>query len=67
MRSPLMYGGFYIVLGILFTFFAIQSVNTSGWGFWAYLLILLATFDIGSGIRLIGIHFKIKKQLKEKK
>jgi ABC-type multidrug transport system permease subunit len=59
-QSPLISGIFYIMLGSLFTIFAIQHVNESGWGFFAYLLVLLATFDIGSGIRMIAFHFKIK-------
>ncbi|EIJ79859.1 hypothetical protein PB1_05822 [Bacillus methanolicus PB1] len=59
-QSPLISGIFYIMLGTLFTFFAIQNVNETGWGFFTYLLVLLATFDIGSGIRMITFHFKIK-------
>ncbi|MDE3840734.1 DUF4305 domain-containing protein [Bacillus methanolicus] len=59
-QSPLISGIFYILLGTLFTFFAIRHVNETGWGFFTYLLVLLATFDIGSGIRMITFHFKIK-------
>ncbi|UQD50870.1 DUF4305 domain-containing protein [Bacillus methanolicus] len=59
-QSPLISGMFYIMLGTLFTFFAIQNVNEAGWGFFTYLLVILATFDIGSGIRMIAFHFKIK-------
>ncbi|AIE58768.1 YdiK family protein [Bacillus methanolicus] len=59
-QSPLISGIFYIMLGTLFTFFAIQNVNEAGWGFFTYLLVILATFDIGSGIRMIAFHFKIK-------
>ncbi|MEW9503269.1 YdiK family protein [Jeotgalibacillus marinus] len=67
MRSPLAHGVIYLLLGIAFTYFAINSVNTSGWGLFAYLFIALATFDIGSGLRMILLHFKIKKHIKEKK
>ena len=67
MRSPLVHGFIYLLLGTFFTYFAINSVNTSGWGVWAYLFIGLATFDIGSGLRMILLHFKIKQKLNEKK
>ncbi|KIL52231.1 hypothetical protein KP77_07040 [Jeotgalibacillus alimentarius] len=67
MRSPLGHGVFYLILGVFFVYFAINSVNDSGWGFFAYLFVAFATYDIGAGLRLIGLHFKIKKHMKEKK
>lgn len=60
-QSPLFSGIVYILLGSLFTYFAIQNVNESGWGFFSYLLVVLATFDFGSGIRMILFHFKLKQ------
>lgn len=65
-KSPLFSGIIYILLATLFTYFAIQNVNEDGWGIFSYLLVILATFDFGSGIRLIGLHFKILK-VKQKK
>lgn len=59
-QSPLFSGIIYIVLGLLFTYFAVQNVNEDGWGFFSYLLVLLATFDLGSGIRMVLFHFKLK-------
>ncbi|MBS8267062.1 MULTISPECIES: YdiK family protein [Bacillaceae] len=59
-QSPLFSGIVYILLGSLFTYFAIQNVNETGWGFFSYLLVALATFDFGSGIRMIMFHFKLK-------
>ncbi|PPA68444.1 YdiK family protein [Jeotgalibacillus proteolyticus] len=67
MRKPLTHGIFYLLLGAAFTYFAVNSVNTNGWGFFAYLFILFATYDIGAGIRLIALHFKIKRYMNEKK
>ncbi|CAM4116168.1 YdiK family protein [Mesobacillus thioparans] len=64
-QSPMFSGIVYILLGILFTYFAIQNVNDSGWGFFSYLLVLLATFDFGSGIRMILFHFKLKQMQKK--
>jgi Domain of unknown function (DUF4305) len=64
-RSPLFSGFIYIILGVLFTYFAIQNVNNQGWGFFSYLLVLLATLDFGSGLRMVNLHFKIKKNIKK--
>ncbi len=66
-RSPLFSGIIYIILGVLFTYLAIQNVQESGWGFFTYMLVFLATIDFGSGLRMVMIHFKIKKQLNQKK
>ncbi|RST72809.1 DUF4305 domain-containing protein [Siminovitchia acidinfaciens] len=62
MRSPLFSGMVYIVLGVVFTFFAIQQVKLNEWGFMVYLLIILATFDFGAGFRLISLHFRLKNE-----
>ncbi|WP_018663926.1 YdiK family protein [Heyndrickxia acidiproducens] len=62
---PLFSGVINCLLGALFTYFAIQQVRVSGWGFFCYLLLFIATLDLGSGIRLILLHFKIKKSAKK--
>ncbi|MBL4953465.1 YdiK family protein [Neobacillus sp. OS1-32] len=64
-RSPLFSGLIYFLLGALFTYFAITEVQTNGWGFFSYLLVILATFDIGSGLKMITFHFKFRDQLKK--
>jgi hypothetical protein len=51
--SPLFSGFIYLFLGLLFIYFAIQNVQESGWGIFTILLIVLATFDCGSGLRMI--------------
>ncbi|MCJ8008947.1 YdiK family protein [Lederbergia wuyishanensis] len=66
MRSPFFSGIVYLVLGCIFTFFAIQQVTMSDWNFFVYLLLILATFDFGAGFRLIALHFRIKKQRNKK-
>lgn len=67
-QSALFSGVLYIILGLFFTFFAIQNLQQNGeWGFFTYLFIILATFDIGSGIRMIFFHFKLKSLQKNKK
>ncbi|WP_071461349.1 YdiK family protein [Bacillus massilinigeriensis] len=63
-QSPLVSGIFYILFGVLFTYFAIVNVEESGWGFWTYTIVLVATFDFGSGIRMLLLHFKLKQQQK---
>lgn len=64
-QSPLFSGIIYILLGSLFTYFAIQNVQEDGWGLFPYLLVILATFDFGTGIRAIVIHTKIKNTQKK--
>ncbi|SFB26275.1 MULTISPECIES: YdiK family protein [unclassified Bacillus (in: firmicutes)] len=64
-QTPLFSGIIYVFLGILFTYFAIQNVNEDGWGLFSYLLVALATFDLGTGIRAILFHFKIKNSQKK--
>ncbi|AIM16797.1 MULTISPECIES: YdiK family protein [Neobacillus] len=64
-RSPLFSGLIYFLLGSLFTYFAIEDVQNNGWGFFSYLLVILATFDFGSGLKMIHFHFKYKDQLKK--
>ena len=64
-RSPLLSGLIYFILGALFTYFAINDVQNNGWGFFSYLLVILATFDFGSGLKMIIFHFKYRDQLKK--
>lgn len=65
-RSPLFSSLTYLILGILFTYFAINEVSQNGWGFFSYLLILLATFDFGSGLKMFFFYMKYKDQIKKK-
>jgi hypothetical protein len=65
-RTPLLSGIIYVFLGVIFTKFAIEHVQQGGWTFFTYLLVGLATFDLGSGLRIIRAHFLIKKKLKDK-
>ncbi|GER67779.1 hypothetical protein BpJC7_24670 [Weizmannia acidilactici] len=65
MMKPLFSGVVNCLLGALFTYFAIQQVQMSGWGFFCYLLLLIATLDLGSGIRLILFHFRLKHSAKK--
>ncbi|MDP4086554.1 MAG: YdiK family protein [Bacillota bacterium] len=64
-QSPLFSGIVYFFLGGLFTYFAIQDVQDSGWDFFSYLLVILATVDFGSGIKLIFLYFASKNRPKK--
>lgn len=66
-QTPLVSGFLYLLLAILFTYFAIKNVQEDGWGFFSYLLIILATFDLGSCLKMIAIHYKLKKTNNTKK
>ncbi len=66
-QSPLSLGIIYASLGVLFTAIAVQTVTSSGWGIFAYILVIIATMDFGSGIRMILLHFKVKSIKNKKK
>lgn len=53
-------GIIYFVFGIFFTYFAIHHVTNYGWGFFAYLLVFLATLDIGSSIKIFYSYWRSK-------
>ncbi|WP_318506152.1 YdiK family protein [Bacillus sp. T3] len=63
--SPLFSAFFHIILACIFTYFAIDNVNQFGWDIFSFILVLLATFDFGSGLRLIALHFKLRKIIKK--
>ncbi|MBS4193247.1 YdiK family protein [Bacillus sp. FJAT-49705] len=66
-RTPLFSGIIYIILGILFTLMAIQNTQREQtWGMFTYFLIIIATMDIGTGLRLVGFHFKLKNSQPKK-
>jgi len=64
-QSPLVSGILYITLGVLFTYLAINYVSEDGWNWFSYLIVFLATMDFGSGIRLIKLHYRIKRMHKK--
>ena len=64
-QSPLATGLLYIILGILFVALAIDNVERSGWNWLSYFIIFLATIDLGSGIRFIMLHYRLKRLQKE--
>lgn len=63
-RSPLFSILIYFLLGCLFTYFAINDVIQNGWSFFSFLLVILATFDFGSGLKLLFFYIKYKNQIK---
>lgn len=64
-QSPLATGIVYLVLGTIFVYFAINEVSRNGWNFFAYLIVFLATIDFASGIRLVNLHFRLKRMKKK--
>ena len=61
MNAALTNAVFYLLLGGLFTYFAIQHINTNGWTFFVYILIFFATVDIGSGLKILFNYFSKEK------
>ncbi|SDR12754.1 protein of unknown function [Virgibacillus subterraneus] len=52
----------YFIMGILFTYMAIQSTGESVWNFSTIILAIIATLDFGVGFRMLVIHFRLKKK-----
>lgn len=53
---------FYFLMGIVFTYLAVNSVTDTIWNFTTVVLALIATLDFGVGIRFLNAHLKTKKQ-----
>ncbi|RYG71643.1 DUF4305 domain-containing protein [Lentibacillus lipolyticus] len=56
----------YFLVGAMFISIAVQITDGSIWNFPTIILALIATLDVGVGIRMLIIHFKIKNQKKKK-
>lgn len=66
MRSPFFMSTIYFIMGAIFTYIAVQSVEETIWNFTTIILAVVATFDFAVGIRLFGLHVKIKNATKNK-
>lgn len=62
--SPKTLGIVYFLLGILFTYVAIQSAEETIWNFLTILLAFFATLDFVVSIRMFIIHSRLKNQKK---
>ncbi|PLR65583.1 MULTISPECIES: YdiK family protein [Bacillaceae] len=60
--SPISMGIFYLSMGILFTYLAVNSSGEGLWSFPTILLMLIATFDLGVALRMFNLSFKKKKK-----
>ncbi|SHN35140.1 MULTISPECIES: YdiK family protein [Gracilibacillus] len=65
--SPLRSAFLYIGLGALFTYIAIQSAEETVFNFITIALALFATIDFVVAIRLITLHYRIKKAKENEK
>ena len=52
----------YFVLGMVFIFLAIRTTSDTVWNVSTILLALIATFDIGLGVRFARAHFRVKNK-----
>lgn len=59
--NPISLGIFYLTMGLLFTYLAINSAENGIFSFPTIVLMLIATFDIGVAIRMFWLSRKIKK------
>jgi hypothetical protein len=65
--NPISMGIFYLTMGLLFTYLAINSAENGVFSFPTIVLMLIATFDIGVAIRMFTLSRKIKKMKDKKK
>lgn len=49
--------------GALFIYFAVDDINSSGWGLLAWISIFFATNNISTGIQMLMMYFKIKDKV----
>lgn len=56
--------GFKYVFFLLFLYFTIDSVGSSGWSLFSILFALIATRDFVQGTRLAEAYYRIKKHQK---
>ncbi|MFD1038955.1 YdiK family protein [Virgibacillus byunsanensis] len=56
----------YFLLGILFTYIAVQSAEETIWNFTTIIFALFATLDFGVGLRMFTIHIRLKKNNNKK-
>jgi hypothetical protein len=57
----------YLILGGIFTYLAVISVEDTIWNFYTLLLMVMATFDFGLAVRLILLHRRTKHINRQKK
>lgn len=63
--SPKIGAIIYFVMGILFSFMATKTAGETIWNVPTVLLMVFATFEFGIAIRLVSIHFHLKKKDKK--
>lgn len=64
--SPLFMAFLYFLMGVVFTYIAIQSADENIWNFTTIILSIVATFDFAVAVRLMSLYFKIKNSKKDK-
>lgn len=62
--NPNSMGLFYFVMGILFTYLAINTADETIWSLPTIILMLLATFDYAVSIRMFVFSYKMNKTKK---
>lgn len=55
----------YFAMGALFIFFAVRNAEDTIWNVMTMLFAVIATLDFGMGFKLIGLHFKLKRDQKK--
>ncbi|MBC1499344.1 YdiK family protein [Listeria weihenstephanensis] len=62
MKNPAtMQGLIYMVLAVVFVYFAISQVNTNGWTILTYMMIAMATVNLVTGVKFVSLGLTKKK------
>ncbi|WP_269411327.1 YdiK family protein [Lentibacillus daqui] len=64
--SPKIMAIIYFVMGIFFTYIATKTVTNTMWNFSTIVLAIIATLQFGVAIRLMLIHFRLKRKNRKK-
>lgn len=60
--SPLFLASMYFFMGLAFLYIAIQSADETIWNFGTIIFTIVATFDFGVALKILGRYFKQKNQ-----
>ncbi|ALC83829.1 MULTISPECIES: DUF4305 domain-containing protein [Bacillus] len=63
MRSPAAWGAIYLIVGIIFIYFAAVSPENM-WSFHSFLLMILAAYNIYTAIKMFAFSNQLRKAKK---
>lgn len=55
MASPVAMAVFYLLLGVVLSYFATRQVGENGWTIWSFIIVALAAYDFYMGFRFLRL------------